>query len=132
MIISLQFHKHVARKMLASVDRKPKKLLFHPIKIICWSDILFRIIIIKPLDYSTVLSCNQVMLKRGSGNFSVNMLKIRKTESETAIFKMKLKAGKDGKAQTGKEEQISAIANPTNQVKNDTTTHPHTRLAGPA
>lgn len=34
--------------------------------------------------------------------------------------------------QTGKEEQISAIANPTNQVKNETTTHPQTRLAGPA
>lgn len=36
------------------------------------------------------------------------------------------------KRQTGKEEQISAIANPTNQVKNETTTHPQTRLAGPA
>ncbi len=33
---------------------------------------------------------------------------------------------------TGKEEQISAIAMPTNQVKNDTITHPQTRLAGPA
>ena len=33
---------------------------------------------------------------------------------------------------TGKEEQISAMAMPTNQVKNETTTQPHTRLAGPA
>lgn len=33
---------------------------------------------------------------------------------------------------TGKEEQISAIAIPTNQVKNVTTIHPHIKLAGPA
>jgi hypothetical protein len=33
---------------------------------------------------------------------------------------------------TGKEEQISAMAIPTNQVKKVTTTHPHIRLAGPA
>jgi hypothetical protein len=33
---------------------------------------------------------------------------------------------------TGKEEQISAMAKPTNQVKNVTTTHPHTIPAGPA
>lgn len=33
---------------------------------------------------------------------------------------------------TGKEEQISAIAMPTNQVKKETTTQPHTRGAGPA
>lgn len=33
---------------------------------------------------------------------------------------------------TGKEEQISAIAIPTNQVKNVTRTQPHTRVAGPA
>lgn len=33
---------------------------------------------------------------------------------------------------TGKEEQISAIAIPTNHVKKDTRTHPHTRVAGPA
>ena len=33
---------------------------------------------------------------------------------------------------TGKEEHISAIAIPTNHVKNVTTTHPHIKLAGPA
>lgn len=33
---------------------------------------------------------------------------------------------------TGKEEHISAMASPTNQVKNVTTTHPHIKLAGPA
>lgn len=33
---------------------------------------------------------------------------------------------------TGKEEQISAMAIPTNHVKNVTTTHPHIKLAGPA
>ena len=33
---------------------------------------------------------------------------------------------------TGKEEQISAMAIPTNQVKNVTTTQPHSKLAGPA
>lgn len=38
----------------------------------------------------------------------------------------------DEGGQTGKEEQISAMATPTKQVKNETTTHPHTRLAGPA
>ncbi|OAY64755.1 hypothetical protein ACMD2_03661 [Ananas comosus] len=32
----------------------------------------------------------------------------------------------------GKEEQISAMAMPTNQVKKETTTHPHTSGAGPA
>ena len=31
-----------------------------------------------------------------------------------------------------KEEQISAMAMPTNQVKKETTTHPQTRGAGPA
>ena len=39
--------------------------------------------------------------------------------------------GKKREGPTGKEEQISAIANPTNQVKNDTTTQPHTSVAGP-
>ncbi len=33
---------------------------------------------------------------------------------------------------TGKEEQISDMAKPTNQVKNVTTTHPHTSPTGPA
>ena len=33
---------------------------------------------------------------------------------------------------TGKDEQISAMAMPTNQVKKETMTHPHTRDAGPA
>ena len=33
---------------------------------------------------------------------------------------------------TGKEEQISAMAMPTNQVKKETTTQPQTKLAGPA
>jgi hypothetical protein len=32
---------------------------------------------------------------------------------------------------TGKEEQISAMAMPTNQVKKETMTHPHTSDAGP-
>ena len=36
------------------------------------------------------------------------------------------------KMYTGKEEQISAMAIPTNQVKKVTTTHPHIKLAGPA
>ena len=36
------------------------------------------------------------------------------------------------KKHTGKEEHISAKASPTNQVKNETTTHPHIKLAGPA
>jgi hypothetical protein len=36
------------------------------------------------------------------------------------------------KRRTGKDEHISAMAIPTNQVKKQTTTHPHTRLAGPA
>lgn len=36
------------------------------------------------------------------------------------------------KKHTGKEEHISAIAMPTNQVKNVTTSHPHIKLAGPA
>jgi len=36
------------------------------------------------------------------------------------------------KRQTGKDEHISAIAIPTNQVKKQTTIHPQTRLAGPA
>ena len=35
-------------------------------------------------------------------------------------------------AHTGKEEQISAMAMPTNQVKKETTTQPQTRGAGPA
>ena len=35
-------------------------------------------------------------------------------------------------ALTGKEVQISAMAMPTNHVKKETTTHPHTREAGPA
>ena len=35
-------------------------------------------------------------------------------------------------ARTGKEEQISAMATPTNQVKKETTTQPQTREAGPA
>lgn len=34
--------------------------------------------------------------------------------------------------QTGKDEQISAMASPTNQVKNDTIIQPQTRGAGPA
>ena len=33
---------------------------------------------------------------------------------------------------TGKEEQISAMAIPTNHVKKVTTTQPHNKLAGPA
>lgn len=33
---------------------------------------------------------------------------------------------------TGKEEHISAMAIPTNQVKKVTTTQPQTKLAGPA
>lgn len=33
---------------------------------------------------------------------------------------------------TGKDEHISAMATPTNHVKNVTTTHPHIKLAGPA
>jgi hypothetical protein len=32
---------------------------------------------------------------------------------------------------TGKDEQISAIANPTNQVKKETITQPHTTPTGP-
>jgi hypothetical protein len=38
----------------------------------------------------------------------------------------------DVRVLTGKEEQISAMAMPTNQVKKETTTHPQTREAGPA
>lgn len=34
--------------------------------------------------------------------------------------------------ETGNDEQISAMASPTNQVKNDTTIQPQTRGAGPA
>ncbi|XP_065847496.1 uncharacterized protein [Euphorbia lathyris] len=33
---------------------------------------------------------------------------------------------------TGKEEQISHMASPTNQVKKVTTTHPQIKVAGPA
>lgn len=33
---------------------------------------------------------------------------------------------------TGNEEQISAMAIPINHEKKETTTQPHTRLAGPA
>jgi hypothetical protein len=40
--------------------------------------------------------------------------------------------GRNGSARTGKEEQISAMATPTNQVKKVTTTQPQTRDAGPA
>jgi hypothetical protein len=38
----------------------------------------------------------------------------------------------DVRVLTGKEEQISAMAMPTNQVKKETTTQPQTREAGPA
>ena len=59
------------------------------------------------------------------------LISTQKLATSSNILKNKWKE-EDGKAQTGKEEQISAIAIPTNQVKNDTTTHPQTRLAGPA
>lgn len=61
-----------------------------------------------------------------------------KQESENATKHCKPGAKRKGKGKekrrelTGKEEQISAMAIPTNQVKNVTTTHPHSKLAGPA
>ena len=50
----------------------------------------------------------------------------RKTPTKWAIGRRKRMV------QTGKDEQISAMATPTNQVKNVTTIHPQTRVAGPA
>ncbi|EEC77178.1 hypothetical protein OsI_15667 [Oryza sativa Indica Group] len=54
-------------------------------------------------------------------------------DGQTAIQEMVLPKGGETKrgVLTGKEEQISAMAKPTNQVKKETTTQPQTRLAGP-
>ena len=42
------------------------------------------------------------------------------------------KQKKDIQIYTGKDEQISAMAIPTNQVKNVVTSQPHSMVAGPA
>ena len=59
------------------------------------------------------------------------MFKATKIISDVAYKSIGKRKGKTA-PRTGKEEHISAMAIPTNHVKNVTTIQPHIRGAGPA